>query len=245
MSDAAAVPGDERNHRPIRSYVLRQSRVSPAQERALQTLLPTFGVPFVATPVEWSAVFGRTHDLILEIGSGMGETTADIAEAQPDNDFIAVEVHRPGIGSLLRHIHERRLTNLRIVQHDATEVVTHMIATGTLAGIHIFFPDPWPKKRHHKRRLLQAAFVRLLADRLASGGYLHAATDWLAYAEEMLTVFEAEALLQNTVSDVGGFAPRPAYRPLTKFERRGLDLGHQVRDLVFRKRSRSGAAVID
>jgi tRNA (guanine-N7-)-methyltransferase len=245
MDDAVAAPPDERTHRPIRSYVLRQSRVSPAQERALQTLLPIFGVPFVTAPVDWPAVFGRTSDRILEIGSGMGETTADIAEAQPDKDFIAVEVHRPGIGSLLRHIDERRLTNLRVVPHDATEVVTHMIGTETLAGIHVFFPDPWPKKRHHKRRLLQPAFVRLLADRLAPEGYLHAATDWLAYAEEMLTVLEAEALLQNTVADGSGFAPRPTYRPLTKFERRGLNLGHEVNDLVFRKPSGSGAAVID
>jgi len=230
-----------RLHRPIRSYVLRQSRMSAAQQRALHELLPAFGVPFVATPVDWPAVFARPNPKILEIGSGMGETTATIAESQPDMDFIAIEVHGPGIGSLLRLIDERGLRNLRVVQHDATEVVAHMVAQDSLAGIHVFFPDPWPKKRHHKRRLLQPSFVRQLAERLVPGGYLHTATDWLPYADEMLAVLGAEPLLFNTGS---GFSPRPAYRPETKFERRGLDLGHEVRDLVFRRRPKSGPGVV-
>lgn len=223
----------EAAHKPIRSYVLRQGRLSPAQERALRSLMPRFGVPYQTTLVDWSREFGRPNPKILEIGSGMGETTAAIAQAQPEHDFIAVEVHTPGVGSLLRRMEACALSNIRIVAHDVVEVVTHMIPAGGLAGVHVFFPDPWPKKRHHKRRLLQAPFVGLLSDRLAPGGYLHAATDWADYADAMLSVLESEASLANTAA---GFAPRPPYRPLTKFEQRGLALGHGVYDLVFHKK---------
>jgi tRNA (guanine-N7-)-methyltransferase len=170
---------------------------------------------------------------VLEIGFGMGDTTAAIAAAQPQTDFIGVEVHLPGVGALLRRLHETHLANVRVIRHDAVEVVAAMIAEQSLAGIHVYFPDPWPKKRHHKRRLLQASFVHALALRLHPGGYLHAATDWQPYAEEMLATFDAEPLLRNTVPD--GYAARPAWRPQTRFEARGLKLGHPVFDLVFER----------
>lgn len=223
----------QNHHRPIRSFVLRQGRVSNAQQRACDTLQPLYGVAYQPHAANWAQVFGRDAPLILEIGFGMGETTATIAAAQPDTNFLGVEVHTPGVGSLLKQIGEQQLNNVRVVQHDAVEVVTHMIEPGTLAGIHIFFPDPWPKKRHHKRRLIQADFVRLLASRLRSGGYLHAATDWENYAEQILAVLSNEPVLENTATD---YAPRPSYRPLTKFEQRGIKLGHGVWDIVFRKR---------
>lgn len=220
-------------HRPIRSFVLRQGRVSNAQQRACDTLQPLYGVTYQPQPANWAQLFGREAPLVLEIGFGMGETTATIAAAQPENNFLGVEVHTPGVGSLLKQINEQQLKNVRVIQHDAVEVVTRMIEPDTLAGIHIFFPDPWPKKRHHKRRLIQADFVRLLASRLRPGGYFHAATDWQEYAEQILAVLSAEPALENTAET---YAPRPAYRPLTKFEQRGLKLGHGVWDIVFRKR---------
>jgi len=221
------------NRRPIRSFVLRQGRFSPAQRRAHSELLPRFGIAFSPTPVDLHAVFGRSAPKILEVGSGMGETTAAIAQAMPECDFLAIEVHAPGVGSLLKHIDALGLTNVRVVQRDAVEVVEHMIAPGALAGVHVFFPDPWPKKRHHKRRLLQPAFAHALATRLAPGGYLHVATDWEDYASSVLATLDAEPLLENTARD---YAPRPAYRPPTKFERRGIRLGHGVWDIVFRRR---------
>ena len=218
--------------RGIRSYVLRQGRTSAAQTRAVETLLPRFGVAYQAEPVDLVALFGRVAPTVLEIGFGMGETTARIAQALPETDFLGIEVHTPGVGALLRLIEESALTNVRIVQHDAVEVVRNMIAAESLAGIHVFFPDPWPKKRHHKRRLIQPPVVAMLASRLRPGGYVHLATDWDEYAQQMLEVLAAEPLLRNTAD---GFAPRPVYRPLTKFEQRGLDLGHGVWDLVFRR----------
>ena len=221
------------NRRPIRSFVLRQGRFSPAQQRAHETLLPRFGIAFAREPLDLERVFARSAPKILEIGSGMGETTVAIAQALPECDFLAVEVHAPGVGSLLRRIDQLGLTNLRVIQHDAAEVVREMIAPGALAGIHVFFPDPWPKRRHHKRRLVQPGFVHPLALRLAKGGYLHIATDWKEYADAMLPTLEAEPLLLNSAL---GYAPRPAHRPLTKFERRGIRLGHGVWDLVFRRR---------
>jgi tRNA (guanine-N7-)-methyltransferase len=219
--------------RPIRSFVLRQGRFSPAQQRARELLLPRFGIPFAPAPLDFDAAFGRKAPRILEIGFGMGETTAAIAEARPEHDFLAVDVHGPGVGSLLKRIEERALPNVRVAQHDAVEIVAQMIPHGALAGIHVFFPDPWPKKRHHKRRLLQPAFVHELALRLQPGGYLHVATDWQDYADAILAALAAEPLLQNTTAD---YAERPAYRPLTKFERRGIGLGHGVWDLIFRRR---------
>ncbi|MEK6210023.1 MAG: tRNA (guanosine(46)-N7)-methyltransferase TrmB [Pseudomonadota bacterium] len=219
------------NTRPnIRSFVLRQGRVSNAQRRAVETLLPTFGIAYAPAPLDLDAAFGRPAPKILEIGFGMGETTAQIALAHPHNDYLGIEVHTPGVGSLLRLIEAHALANVRIIQHDAVEVLSHMIAPGSLSAIHVFFPDPWPKKRHHKRRLIQPPLVHLLAGRLRPGGYLHLATDWEDYALQMLEVLSAEVQLDNTAQ---GFAARPAYRPLTKFETRGLKLGHRVWDIVF------------
>jgi tRNA (guanine-N7-)-methyltransferase len=218
--------------RPVRSFVLRQGRMSPAQTRAFEQLLPRYGVPFQPLPLDFSGVFGRVAPAILEIGFGMGETTAAIAQAHPQYDFLGIEVHAPGVGALLKRIDEAGLHNVRMIRHDAVEVVAQMIPPGSLAGVHVYFPDPWPKKRHHKRRLLQASFVTALAQRLAPGGYLHAATDWEEYAHEILATLAAEPLLANTAES---FAPRPAWRPQTKFEARGMKLGHGVWDIVFRR----------
>jgi tRNA (guanine-N7-)-methyltransferase len=218
--------------RTIRSYVLRQGRASKAQRRAHADLLPVYGVPFSAALLDLERLFGRAAPKILEIGFGMGETTAAIAREHPENDYLGIEVHGPGVGSLLKRVAELHLENVRIVQHDAVEVVQHMIAPAALAGVHIFFPDPWPKKRHHKRRLIQRPFVALLASRMKPGAALHACTDWEEYAERMLEALSAEPALANTAP---GYAGRPDARPETKFERRGLALGHRVWDLVFRK----------
>ena len=220
------------SHRPIRSFVLRQGRVSNAQQRAYNALLPQFGIPYSAQPLELDAIFGRVAPKFVEIGFGMGETTATVAAQHRENDYLGIEVHTPGVGSLLKAIDERDLTNVRIIQHDAVEVLSEMIPPATLSGVHIFFPDPWPKKRHHKRRLLQPAFVSLIAERLAAGAYLHAATDWREYAEFILDVLRAEPRLANIAKD---YSPRPDYRPLTKFEARGLKLGHGVWDIIFRR----------
>jgi len=220
------------SHPPIRSFVLRQGRVSNAQRRAVDTLMSVYGIAYQPGLLDFEKIFERRAPTILEIGFGMGETTALIAQAHPENNYLGIEVHTPGVGGLLKLIAEQGLTNLRLIQHDAVEVLEHMIAPATLSGAHIFFPDPWPKKRHHKRRLIQPAFVALLASRLAPGAYLHAATDWQEYAEQILAVFAADALLVNAAP---GYAPRPDYRPLTKFETRGLALGHGVWDIVFRK----------
>ncbi|MCC7098149.1 MAG: tRNA (guanosine(46)-N7)-methyltransferase TrmB, partial [Rubrivivax sp.] len=220
--------------RPVRSYVLRAGRMGSGQERALAELGPRFVLPFEPRPLDFAAVFGRSAPRVLEIGFGMGGATAAIAAAQPGVDFLGVEVHEPGVGALLRRIGEMGLANLRIVRHDAVEVLQQMIAPDSLAAVHVFFPDPWPKKRHHKRRLIQPPLVALIASRLAPGGVLHCATDWEPYAEQMLQVLSQEPLLRNTAA---GYAPRPDYRPLTKFEARGLRLGHGVRDLVFTRPS--------
>ena len=228
-ADASAVP---EKRRPIRSFVLRQGRVSVAQARACAQLLPRYGIPYAPQPLDLERTFGRSAPKILEIGFGMGETTAAIAAAHPENDYLGIEVHTPGVGSLLKLIDGRGIGNLRLIQHDAVEVLREMISPGSLDGAHIFFPDPWPKKRHHKRRLVQPDFVSLLASRIKSGGYVHLATDWQEYAEQMLAVLSAEPMLANTAA---GYAPRPDYRPQTTVETRGLKLGHGVWDVVFRK----------
>ncbi len=191
-------------------------------------------LPYAAAPLDWETAFGRKQaPRILEIGFGMGETTAHIACLRPDDDFLGVEVHEPGVGALLKQIGERDIHNLRIVSHDAVEVIEHMLPEQSLDGVHIFFPDPWHKKKHNKRRLIQPPFIAKLVTRLRSGGYLHCATDWEEYAVQMLEVLSAEPALENTADS---YAPRPDYRPVTKFEKRGLRLGHGVWDLVFRKR---------
>ncbi len=218
--------------RPIRSFVLRQGRVSRAQQAAHENLLPKYGIPFSPERLDLDATFGRHAPRIMEIGFGMGESTAQIASSNPDKDYLALEVHTPGVGSLLKRIEEMGLQNIRIVQHDAVEVLEKMIPDCSLSGVHIYFPDPWPKKRHHKRRLIQPALVSLICGKLAPGGYIHAATDWEEYAEHILAVMSGEPLLANTAEN---YAERPAWRPLTKFEDRGIRLGHPVRDLIFRK----------
>ena len=220
-------------HPPIRSYVLRQGRFSRGQQRAYAELLPTRGVPYAPVIADFHGIFGRAAPLVVEVGSGMGETTARIAQENPGTDYVAIEVHAPGVGSLLKQLDEAALTNVRVIQHDAVEVLRDMVAPGSLAGIHVFFPDPWPKKRHHKRRLVQEDFARLAAERLAAGGYIHVATDWEEYAEHVLGVLSREMLLENTAEN---YAPRPAARPQTKFERRGLKLGHGVWDIVFTRK---------
>jgi tRNA (guanine-N7-)-methyltransferase len=221
------------SHRPVRSYVLRAGRMGSGQVRALAELAPRFVLPFAAQPLDARAVFGRAAPLVVEVGFGMGAATAAIAAARPELDFLGIEVHEPGVGALLLRIDEHRLGNLRIVRHDAVEVLATMIAPGSLAGVNLFFPDPWPKKRHWKRRIVQPAFAALVASRLAPGGLWHCATDWQSYAEQMLEVLSAEPALVNTAP---GYAPRPEQRPLTKFEQRGLALGHGVWDLVFARR---------
>lgn len=222
------------NHPPIRSYVLRQGRFSPGQQRAYAELMPRFGVPYAPRPLDLDALFGRRAPRVVEVGSGMGETTARIAQENPGTDYLAIEVHTPGVAALLRRIADAGLANLRIVQHDAVEVLRDMVPPGSLAGMHVFFPDPWPKKRHHKRRLVQPAFAQLAAERLAPGGYFHVATDWEEYAAHVLEVLSATPGLRNTAE---AFAPRPGTRPETKFERRGLDLGHGVWDIVFARQA--------
>ena len=214
--------------RTIRSYVLRQGRTTPAQQRALDELFPLFGLSFSNELLDFRDTFRRSAPVVLEIGSGMGETTAEIALAHPQTDFIAVEVHGPGVGSLLRRISERGIANLRVIRHDAVEVLERMVPDRSLAGVHLFFPDPWPKKRHHKRRLVQPPFAALAARKLAPGGYLHAATDWPDYFEQMDAVFSAEPSLTKT--------PESKARPTTKFERRGMGLGNPARDLLFMRR---------
>ena len=224
-SGAAAAP-----HRPVRSFVRRQGRQSPAQKRALVELAPHPCIDYRDAPLDFAAIFGRRAPVVLEIGFGMGETTAGIAASHPHVDFLAIDVHDPGVASLLRQIDAQALRNIRIVRHDAVDVVATMVPHASLGGVHVYFPDPWPKKRHHKRRLLKSAFLHELALRIGVGGYLHAATDWQEYADEILAACEAEPLLANTAQ---GFAARPAWRPQTKFETRGLKLGHAVSDILF------------
>ena len=223
---------DPSEHR-IRSFVTRAGRLSNAQARALETLGPQFCLPYQKAPLNLEQAFGRAAPVILEIGFGMGDTTAAIAQTMPEKNFLGVEVHAPGVGSLLKLIGEKDLHNLRLIRHDAVEVLRDMIPPASLAGVHVFFPDPWHKARHNKRRLIQSAFVEMLVSRMAPGAYLHCATDWQDYAEQMLEVLRAEPQLENTAS---AYAERPDYRPVTKFENRGLKLGHGVWDLVFRRR---------
>ena len=217
----------------IRSFVNRRSHMTQGQQQALDTYLDKWSLPYRAEMLDLSQAFGRSAPTILEIGFGMGETTEQIALARPRDNFLGVEVFNAGVGALLKRIETSTLENIRIIQHDAVEVLRDMVAPNSLAGVHIYFPDPWPKKRHHKRRLIQAPLIELLSSRMASGAYLHCATDWEHYAQQMLAVLSGEASLINTAEN---FALRPDFRPLTKFENRGLRLGHGVWDLIFKKR---------
>ena len=232
-----APPGSAPAHgglpQPARSFVRRTGRVTTGQAKAFAELGSTFVLPFQTAPLDMVAAFGRSAPVILEIGFGMGEATAHIAQVRPDDNFLCCEVHEPGVGALLKRIGEHKLDNIRILQHDAVEVLAHMLPEGSLQGIHVFFPDPWHKKKHNKRRLIQAPFLTKLVSRLAPGGYIHCATDWEPYAQQMLEVLSAEPQLRNSTD---GFAPRPSYRPTTKFEKRGLRLGHGGWDVIFLKR---------
>lgn len=233
MEPSSTDPAKDAVDRPhIRSFVHRRGHITQGQRDALERLMGQWSIPYGKRSLNIESAFGRTGPLILEIGFGMGETTEKIAQSRPEDLFLGVEVFNAGVGSLLNRIDHSSLTNVRIIQHDAVEVLRDMIAPDSLSGVHIYFPDPWPKKRHHKRRLIQPAFVSLLASRLAPGAYIHLATDWEHYAHQMLEVLSGEASLTNTAD---GFAPRPDYRPQTKFETRGLKLGHGVWDLIFQK----------
>jgi tRNA (guanine-N7-)-methyltransferase len=220
--------------RGVRSFVVRAGRITTGQTRAFEQWGPQFIIPYEPRLLDYAQVFGRDAPTVLEIGFGMGEASAHIAQLMPGTNFVSCEVHAPGVGALLKRIGEMGLANIRIVQHDAVEVLSNMLPPASLSGVHVFFPDPWHKKRHHKRRLIQPALVSQLATRLARGGYIHCATDWEHYAQQMLEVLSGEPLLENTAD---GFAPRPEYRPLTKFENRGIQLGHGVWDVVFRRRA--------
>jgi tRNA (guanine-N7-)-methyltransferase len=229
--------GDRPDYPHIRSFAMRRGHVTQGQRRAHGELLPRYGIDYRPAELDLAAAFGRRASVVLEIGFGMGETTAAIAKAHPDIDFLGVEVFTAGVGGLLMRIEEHRLSNVRVIQHDAVEVVRDMIAADSLAGVHVFFPDPWPKKRHHKRRLIAQPFIGLLASRITPGGYLHCATDWEDYAQQMLEVLSGEPQLANAAA---GFAPEPANplcgRPTTKFNARGERLGHGTWDLVYTRR---------
>jgi len=231
---AEGAPAEVSYPRAIRSFVRRTGRTTAGQAKAFDAVGPKFLLPFAAAPMDFAAVYGRTAPTILEIGFGMGEATAHIAALMPQSNFLCCEVHTPGVGALLKRIDEQALSNIRILQHDAVEVMDQMLPLGSLDGVHIFFPDPWHKKKHNKRRLIQPPLIAKLAARLKPGGYLHCATDWQPYAEQILDVLSAEPLLKNTADNANdGYAPKPDYRPLTKFENRGIKLGHGVWDVVF------------
>lgn len=233
MTDTVYTNPEDPKQRPIRSFVLRQGHLTVAQEKALAEHMPRWGINYENRLLDLDAAFGRNAPKILEVGFGMGTATADIARVRPDTDFLGIEVHSPGVGNLLKLIEEQQLTNLRLIRHDAVEVIDNMLAPASLDGFHLYFPDPWHKKRHNKRRLVQPAFVEKIVSRLKPGAYIHMATDWEDYAIQMLDVLTANVDLQNTAE---GYAPRPEYRPLTKFEQRGLNLGHGVWDLIFTRR---------
>lgn len=220
-------------NRAIRSFVLRQGHLTASQQRAIDEGMPRWGIEYQPQPLDLAQAFGREAPKIMEIGFGMGTATAEIAAANPQNDYLGIEVHSPGVGNLFKLIAEQNLENLRLIRHDAVEVMDHMLPDACLDGVHIFFPDPWHKKRHNKRRLIQTPFIEKLVKKIKPGGYLHAATDWEDYAIQIMEVFSANAELQNTAD---GYAPRPAYRPLTKFEARGIRLGHGVWDIVFTRK---------
>ncbi|RUP26110.1 MAG: tRNA (guanosine(46)-N7)-methyltransferase TrmB [Curvibacter sp.] len=233
-ANATGAPAGVPFPKTIKSFVRRAGRTTTGQAKAFELLGPRFVLPYRAAPLDLTEAFGAPGPVVLEIGFGMGDATAHIAALMPETHFLCCEVHEPGVGALLKQVGERGLSNIRILQHDAVEVIDHMLPHGVLAGVHIFFPDPWHKTKHNKRRLIQPPLVAKLAARLAPGGYLHCATDWEPYAEQMLEVLGAEPLLRNRQL-AGGYAERPAYRPETKFERRGLRLGHGVWDLVFER----------
>lgn len=227
---------DTSQHRAIRSFVRREGRFTPAQQRAFELLWPRYGIDAGTEPLDLDAAFGRTALRVLEIGFGNGESLAAMAQAYPERDYLGIEVHRPGVGRLLNLVEDAGLPNVRVLCADAVDVLTQQIPDASLDRVQIFFPDPWHKKRHHKRRLIQPAFVQLLATKLKPDGILHLATDWEDYAQHMLAVLEDSPAFSNTAPQ-DDFAPRPEDRPLTKFEQRGEKLGHGVWDLLYRRKS--------
>ena len=219
--------------RPIRSYILRQGRITAAQTKAIQENFQKYAVIFENKLTNFSDLFkNKNSELILEIGFGMGTSTAEIAKSNLNKNYIAIEVHSPGVGNLLKLIQEKDIPNLKIIQHDAVEVLNSMIKNESFDGIHIFFPDPWPKKKHHKRRLIQSNLLKLIAQKIKKSGYLHIATDWEDYALWMIDLLDKEELLQKTTND---FFKKPDYRPLTKYENRGIKLGYKVWDMIYRR----------
>ncbi|MEG3630694.1 tRNA (guanosine(46)-N7)-methyltransferase TrmB [Streptomyces poriticola] len=236
-----ADPAGTHFERRIRSFTPRRSRVTTSQADALQRLWPKWGLDIDGQSViDPSDLFGNSNPVVLEIGFGMGEATAEMAAADPDTNILAVDVHTPGQGSLLNLADRKGLTNVRVGNGDAIILLREMLTPDSLDGLRVYFPDPWPKKRHHKRRLIQPEFLTLAASRLRPGAVAHCATDWEPYAEHMLEVFTAHPDFENTRPD-GGFAPRPAHRPQTRFEGQGLDKGHVVNDLLFRRVHRTGS----
>ena len=236
MTDTTTTELSTPYQRTIKSFVIRAGRLTTGQAKAFGTFGEQFLIPYKPEePLDLTAAFTRTAPMILEIGFGMGEATAHIASSRPDDNFLCCEVHAPGVGALLKRVGEQTIKNVRIIQHDAVEVLDNMLADNLLDGIHIFFPDPWHKARHNKRRLIQAPFVAKLASKLKAGAYIHCATDWQNYAEQILEVMSAELKLKNTTENADGYANKPSYRPLTKFENRGIKLGHGVWDVVFKK----------
>ena len=221
--------------RKIRSFVRREGRLTHGQQHALETLWPVYGIDADTRRLDFRLMFGNDHPVILEIGFGNGESLAAMAQALPENNYIGIEVHRPGVGHLLKLIEEKGLSNLRVMSDDAVEILTRQIPAGSLSGVQLFFPDPWHKKKHHKRRIVQSDFVHLLATRLKSGGFFHMATDWQDYAVHMLEVMQASNDFENC-SEIGDYVPRPGHRPITKFEQRGHRLGHGVWDLIFTRK---------
>ncbi len=219
----------------MRSFVLRGGRLTEGQKRALTELWPRFGIAESTGMLDFRQLFGNTGTVVLDIGFGNGESTWQMAHDRPDENYLGVEVHRPGIGHLLLKIEQHKLENIRVACEDAVEFVRLRISDGSLGVVRLYFPDPWPKKRHHKRRIVQPGFVNLLAHKLAYDGVFHVATDWTDYAEHVLTVMASCSQFEN-VSEMGDYSPRPASRVVTRYENRGRKLGHQVYDLIFRKR---------
>ncbi|MCB1856704.1 MAG: tRNA (guanosine(46)-N7)-methyltransferase TrmB [Gammaproteobacteria bacterium] len=227
--------GEEKTRRPIRSFVIREGRLTRGQQRAFEQLWPHYGIDFADTPLDLEACFGDTRPVYVEIGFGDGESLVEMAAAHPENNYLGIEVHRPGVGHLLLQIEKRGLANLRVIRHDAVEVMAHTLVDASLQGVFLFFPDPWHKRRHQKRRILQPTMVEELARLIRPGGLFHAATDWQDYAAQMMAALSPSAAFENCVGP-GQYSPRPDFRPVTKFERRGQKLGHGVWDLLFRRR---------
>ena len=228
-------PGKEPSfRRPVRSFVLRAGRLTEGQKRALDELWPVYGLAEGASQLDFEILFGNDHPVIMEIGFGNGDATWQMALAHGEENYLGVEVHRPGVGHLLLKLEDNGISNVRIACEDAVELLGKRIPRNSLAGVRIYFPDPWPKKRHHKRRIIQAPFIGLLAEKMQAGGILHMATDWEQYAEYMLEVMHNSRDFENLAQD-GKVCPKPEWRPATKYEKRGERLGHSVFDLVFRR----------